>query len=508
MSVAHDHELLGGSELFDGIDARHVAELARAAKDVDFASDEPIVVRGRPADALFVLRKGELRLAFTPAAQRPSAIEEDGRSARSNPELTITTSQPGYALGWSAVMDPPVYRATATAVRETSMLRLERAALEAYADEHPDFALAFARRMLWIAGARLRSVRMGLVTGRFHSQQEAITSMLSENAASLPVTSALHRIPYLLGHRLTVDDALGTLDTCAASGEPMERELALIVRAQLHEVRAELMLFRHLQRIYELVASAPPELSAEEVRRRSLEEFQELFSETRHVIVGQERLPDTPGHVFVMNHLVNHPDNLLPNDFILTLDTHFVASMILMARYGTAPIRVVRKSQPHERGHQKFFDRLGYLYVYSGDVAPEPGEPPSTPAERRQAFLETAAGHLSAGRNVVICPEGTSVPTDESPVAFRAGGFRLARDADPEPLVVPVAVANFDRKLMQTTTVAVVGKPLRVSDHIGPEGTDADLHDFVNQHVQPVIADMVRQAVGIAEAPGRHAQRA
>jgi len=60
----------------------------------------------------------------------------------------------------------------------------------------------------------------------------------------------------------------------------------------------------------------------------------------------------------------------LPNDFILTLDTHFVASMILMAHYGTAPIRVVRKSQPHERGHQKFFDRLGYLYVYSGDVAP------------------------------------------------------------------------------------------------------------------------------------------
>lgn len=195
----------------------------------------------------------------------------------------------------------------------------------------------------------------------------------------------------------------------------------------------------------------------------------------------------------------------LPNDFILTLDTHFVASMILMAHYGTAPIRVVRKSQPHERGHQKFFDRLGYLYVYSGDVAPEPGELRSTPAERQRVFLETAAGHLSAGRNVVICPEGTSVATEESPVAFRAGGFRLARHADPEPLVVPVAVANFDRKLMQTTTVAMVGKPLRVSDHVGADGSDAELHDFVNHQVQPVIADMVRQAVRIAATPERHA---
>lgn len=284
MSVSQDHELLGGSELFSGIDPSHVTELARVAREVAFAADERVVVRGQPAEALFVLRSGELRLAFTPAARGPSPVEEDGRNEPPGRELTLTTSQPGYALGWSAAMDPPVYRATATALRETSMLRLEHAALEAYAEKHPDFALAFARRMLWIAGARLRSVRLRLVTGRFHSQQEAITSMLSEHAASLPVTSALHRIPYLLGHRLTVDDALATLDTCATDGDPMERELALIVREQLHEVRAELLLFRHLQRIYELVASAPPELSAEDVRRQSLEEFQRLFGETRHFV--------------------------------------------------------------------------------------------------------------------------------------------------------------------------------------------------------------------------------
>jgi hypothetical protein len=46
-----------------------------------------------------------------------------------------------------------------------------------------------------------------------------------------------------------------------------------------------------------------------------------------------------------MNHLDNHPDNLLPNNFPLTLDTHFVASMILFERYGAAPIRVIRKSR-------------------------------------------------------------------------------------------------------------------------------------------------------------------
>jgi 1-acyl-sn-glycerol-3-phosphate acyltransferase/CRP-like cAMP-binding protein len=491
VSVADPESLLGESELFEQIEGAHVADLARAATDVRFDPGDPIVVRGEPADALFVLRDGELTLVFTPPA--PDAgmdgeeeQDEDARSGRASGEVSITTSRPGFVLGWSAGMDPPVYRATATAVRPTSMIRLERAVLESHAAEHPDFALAFARRMLWIAGARLRSVRLQLVTGRFSTQQEAITSMLAEHAASLPVTSPLHRIPYLLGHRLTVDDALATLDRCASEGEPMERELAVIVREQLHEVRSELLLFRHLQRIYESVASAPPDEPPDTIRRRSLEEFQHLFADTRHVIVGQENLPAEPGHVFVMNHLVNHPDNLLPNDFILTLDTHFVASMVLLPTYGTAPIRVVRRSQRHERGHQKFFDRLGYLYV--------------SPSEPQEKFLETAAGHLAGGRNIVICPEGTSVPTEESPVRFRAGGFRLARHAQPEPLIVPVAVANFDRKLMQTTTVAIVGEPLRVSDHVDPDGSDEQLHDFVNHRVQPAVAGMVRRAVEIADA--------
>ena len=30
-----------------------------------------------------------------------------------------------------------------------------------------------------------------------------------------------------------------------------------------------------------------------------------------------------------MNHIGYHPDNVLPNNFVLTLDTHFVSSMVL-----------------------------------------------------------------------------------------------------------------------------------------------------------------------------------
>jgi hypothetical protein len=88
---------------------------------------------------------------------------------------------------------------------------------------------------------------------------------------------------------------------------------------------------------------------------------------------GLEHLPERPGHIVIMNHLQNHPDNLLPNNFILTLDTHFVASMVLFERYGEAPIRVVRKSRPDEHGHQRFYDRLGYVYTWSGRMSAEAG---------------------------------------------------------------------------------------------------------------------------------------
>ena len=74
-----------------------------------------------------------------------------------------------------------------------------------------------------------------------------------------------------------------------------------------------------------------------------------------------------------MNHLKNIRTTCC-NNFILTLDTHFVASMILLKKYGDAPIRVVRKAQPDEYGHQKFYDRLGYIYTYAGYVDPDPGQ--------------------------------------------------------------------------------------------------------------------------------------
>jgi len=217
-------------------------------------------------------------------------------------------------------------------------------------------------------------------------------------------------------------------------------------------------------------------MSPEEIRHQSCEAFVELFEGTDHLILGRGHLPEEPGHIFIMNHLSNHPANLLLNGFVPTLDTHFVSAMILLAKYGEAPVRVVRRSNPDEDTHRRFYDRLGYIFVYSRRLNPTKyGSGTTTLEERRRLFLDVAREHLKDGRNIVICPEGISTQTENSPLPFKAGAFHLAAHVRPEPLLVPVAVANFDKEIARTRTVAVVHEPIRLSEHLGGALNDNSL---------------------------------
>jgi hypothetical protein len=110
-------------------------------------------------------------------------------------------------------------------------------------------------------------------------------------------------------------------------------------------------------------------------------------------------------------------------------------------------------------------------------------DPRVSPEERRRLFLDTAEKGLRNGRNIVICPEGTSTETEGSPLPFKTGAFHLATSVRPEPLVVPIAVANFDKKLTRTTTVAVVHEPIRLSEHLGENIEKEALREFVNERI-------------------------
>lgn len=178
-----------------------------------------------------------------------------------------------------------------------------------------------------------------------------------------------------------------------------------------------------------------------------------------------DNLPDGPGHIVVMNHLTNDPADILPNGMRLPIDTHFVSSMIVFGKYGRAPIRVVRKSPLDEYAHQMYYDRLGYICVFRADLDPAEIDPADW-AQRRCEFHAQASAVLQGGDNIAICPEGNSTDTENSPLPFKSGVFRLARALDPEPMIVPVSVANLDNRLATSRLAAIVHEPFRMSDQL------------------------------------------
>lgn len=485
--VVKNHlSLLEDSPFFEVFEPRHLAALARHARRESFGDGDVILRENDPADTAYMLVSGKVRLSFESTAAGAALNEPAGEEV-----LVRTLGEPGRMLGWSAAVEPYHYRATARAIGETELLAFDRERIELLAHEDPTFGVKFMERILWVLGNRLRETRIRLVARRYEKEALAIRALIDQSSAQLDVSSPLHKIPYYLENRLTLSDAFHTLELLRVHGSELERNLAELGLDLLDSVRRELAVYQQLQTIYDHVTNAPPSADPEVVRTRCAEDFIKLFEYTKYIVEGEENLPDTPGHIFIMNHLDNHPDNALPNAFRLTMDTHFVSSVILYRKYGEAPIRVIRKANPDEYGHQRYYDRLGYIYVYSGHVDEDLARPALLAEQRRRLFLETAAAYLREGKNIVMCPEGACTVTEKSPLPFKAGAFRLAAFGKPEPLIVPIAVAHFEKKVTHTTMSAVIGKPIQLSREVPDRERDEDLFAFINAF-QARFAESVR----------------
>lgn len=483
-SPAEIAELIGHTHFFEQVDERFLVWLADQAHVMQLSAGETLFRRGRVAEYLYLIVDGRIGFA--------SDERGDGQG-----EMLRTLTGLGEPLGWSALVDPRRYRDTCVALEPTRLLALPSLTLERLCENEPEFGIALFRRVLQLIGSRLRAIRVGMVARRYARETLAVRSLIDQAVETLHVSSALHKIPYLLENRLTLADAFHVLELTQAHGDSLERDLAAQALDILQGVRRELDFYRGLQAAYETVANAPAELTAEDVRKWSMEVFARLFDRTSYRIEGLENLPERGGNLVIMNHLENHPDTALPNDFRLTLDSHFVSSMILYQHYGEAPIRVIRKPALGWYGFQQYFDRLDYIYVYPGDVDEEDRDRNISYDDRLHTFTERAAAHLKAGRNLVIAPEGQCSYTEDSPGPFRSGAFRLAASLDPQPLIVPIAVANFDKKITRTTTAAIVYPPFRLSDHV-PDATDREAMGRFLEWLRECYRGYVAEAVALA----------
>ena len=472
-------DLLRDSAFFDVFDDEDLVSLASDAKGMRFQKGDRIVREGEPSERLYILVSGTIELSFL----APQGSDEmDPQLDASHESIKIhRINEPGALIGWSAMVEPHRCRATAIALETTRVLAFDRDLVEAHCQQRPRFGIVFVRRILWALGDRLGTSRAQLASRKHSLEADQVRLLLTKQGGMLGMNSPLYKIPVYLESPLTAADAFELLDELAKAEDGPERELALECRKLAAGAEREARVFRQLQSIYDAVAQAPDSSPPDEIRRTCCDEFRKLYALTDYRIEGWENLPAEQGFVVVMNHLSNHPENTLPNEFQLTLDTHFVSAMILYERYGDAPVRVVRQSEPDEEGHRRYFDRLGYITVTSGSVSPGARQTRAELERVREQFLEDSRTVVAAGQNLVICPEGGSTKTESSPMPFRAGAFRVVRSAEPEPLMVPIAVANFDKQIARNRLAAKIFPPIRLSDSLSPTAPDDVLYEFINR---------------------------
>ncbi|MYK86976.1 MAG: hypothetical protein F4018_00680, partial [Acidobacteria bacterium] len=370
---------------------------------------------------------------------------------------------PGSVVAIAGLPGVDAHGASVVATRDCTVYRIDTERLGQALRDDPSLVLALVRRVLWLASMHLRAARALFISRRFEKERLAVGNLLEQSCTQLSVHSPLHTVPHLLGSQLTVGEAFAIIERMAGRGDALERSLAELCQEMLRDVRREHEFFEALRRVYHAVVTAPEQMPARDVRKLCARGFQQAFRRVRYVVEGEENLPPSAGQIFIFNHLKNHEHNTLPNNFQLTLDSHFVSAMILDRRYGDGGIRVVRHSRGSEYGHQAYYDRLGHIAVYTHE-SDRIEETPEERQTRQNEFFETAGGYLRAGTNLILSPEGTSYWTEDSPGPFKPGAFRLAASVEPEPLIVPVAVAHFDRRIHSTVCAAVIKRPFRVSD--------------------------------------------
>jgi CRP-like cAMP-binding protein len=443
------------SAFFEGFTEEDLEYLAGTALLEEYASGERLFTQSRPAAGIYLLVSGSVALYCS--------AEKTGQGEG---EVFIRTlDSPGQIVAWSTDFQPRNPEISSLVSQDTLVCFIAEEFLSERMKHRPQFGLTLAYRLLFLTGNQLRSMRIQLVHQQYDEESFSIRNLLEQSSPELGVTSLLHEVPHLLSSRLTHGRVFESLQQLKQQGNQLEKNLAGLCTDILAETRREWNFYNGLLNVYETVVSSPRQLEPRQVRQRCVAAFQQAFDQVRYVIEGKEHLPDEPGCIFILNHLISHPYHVLPNHFELALDTHFVSAMILDPKYGDGGVRIVRQPRNEEFAHQNYYKQLGNIFVVTGE-SDEAAQTGSKRSNRLEEFISTTRDCLQAGNNLVICPEGTSLWSEESPGLFKPGAFILAGSMEPEPLIVPVAVANFDKRLRHTTLAAVIKPPFYISDHV------------------------------------------
>ena len=139
-------ETLADMELFRDLPAEGLAAIAALCREQAFPAKTVFFALDRPADNLYLLLEGSVGLTIEPMP--------------TSPPLTISVlNARGQLFGWSAIVGPSNYTATAQAMTDVRALVLDGHALMNYLEQHPIVGVVVLKRLAQLISLRMSELR-------------------------------------------------------------------------------------------------------------------------------------------------------------------------------------------------------------------------------------------------------------------------------------------------------------------------------------------------------------
>lgn len=148
MTVRNLEEIIAAHPFFAGLAPDHIGLICGCAENVRFGPGEVLFREGDPADTFFLLRAGRVALD----------VHVPPRG-----ELRVLTIEEGEILGWSWLIPPYRWTATATALTATRALSMDGACLRGKLEDDPALGYELMKRFTAVMVRRLHATRMQLL---------------------------------------------------------------------------------------------------------------------------------------------------------------------------------------------------------------------------------------------------------------------------------------------------------------------------------------------------------
>ena len=130
---------LESAYVFGGVSEPTRAAIAAIAVEESHAPGDMVFASGDPAEHLYILVQGRLRLTIL----------------RGGGLLSHIMSEPGSAVGWSSMAGNGFYTGSVTCTEPTRLLRLDRQELSRILEADPVSGMSFYRHLAEVIGRRL-----------------------------------------------------------------------------------------------------------------------------------------------------------------------------------------------------------------------------------------------------------------------------------------------------------------------------------------------------------------